>query len=140
MTNDKLKKLLDFIPFIILLISALILMWTRFNSDIRLQWKHTIGLVLLLINCFLFWRLHKLGVIGLGATLILGLVGLISYSPAITISKVFWTPFDTQIPIFYGQPIFLLWLIIHFILSGRHYVAIATKKYWQDLVHNLKAQ
>lgn len=136
MTKDKIKNLLDFVPLIILTISAIILVWTVVTEDTGLLWKHIVGLCILPIIYLAFRWQHKVGVLVLGLTLILGLLSLLSYSHAVTTST--WTigkSADSQIPIFYGQPIFLLWLLIHFIVSGRHYVAIATKKYWEDLLN-----
>jgi hypothetical protein len=134
MTKDKIKNFLDFVPLIILTVSAIILVWTVITTDTGFLWKHIVGLCFLSIIFIAFrWR-HKVGVLLLGLTLLLGLLSLLSYSSAVTTST--WTigkSTNSQIPVFYGQPIFLLWLLIHFIVSGRHYVAIATKKYWQDL-------
>ena len=134
MTKDKIKKLLDFLPLLILTISAIVLGWTVATTDIGFFWKHIVALIVLPLNYLAFWWRHKVGVLALGFTLIIGLLSLLSYSPSVTTST--WTigkSSDSQIPIFYGQPIFLLWLLIHFIVSGRHYVAILTKKYWQNL-------
>jgi hypothetical protein len=134
MTKEKIKNLLDFVPLIILTISAIILVWTVVTKDTGFLWKHIVGLCFLPLIYLAFWRRHKVGVLVLGLTLIIGLLSLLSYSHSVTTST--WTigkSADSQIPVFYGQQIFLLWLLIHFILSGRHYVAIATKKYWQDL-------
>ena len=137
MKKDKIKKLLDFVPLIILTISAIVLVWTISTTDIVFMWKHIVGFCFLPIIFLSFhWR-HKIGVLTLGLTLLIGLLSLLSYSPAVTTST--WTigkDADSQIPIFYGQPIFLLWLIVHFIFSSRHYVGILTKKYWQDLLDN----
>ncbi len=86
-----------------------------------------------------FWWRHKVGVLTLGLTLLTGLLNLLSYNHAVTTSK--WTigkDADSQIPIFYGQPIFLLWLLVHFIVSGRHYIGIFTKKFWNDMFENTK--
>ena len=134
MTKEKIKNLLDFVPLIILTVYAIILVWTVVSQDTDFLWRQIIGLLFLPINYFLFWRRHKVGVIGLGLTLIIGLFGLLSYSHSITITKYWIGSGDTSIPIFYGQPIFLLWLLIHFIVSGRHYVGIVTKKYWLELL------
>ena len=138
MKGDKIKKILDYVPLIILTIYALILIWDRFNNDILFQWKHVLALILLPVNFYLFKLYHKLGVVALGATLIFGLIGIISFSPSITINTISWTPNDLRIPIFYGQPIFLLWILIHLIFSARYYVAIATKKYWTDIKENIQ--
>lgn len=134
MTKDKVKNILDFVPLIILTTSAIVLVWTVATTDSVFHWKHILGLCFLPVNYLAFWWRHKIGVLALGLTLILGLLSLLSYSHAVTTSTLaIGKSEDLQIPIFYGQPIFLLWLLIHFIVSGRHYVAIATKKYWQDL-------
>ena len=136
MTKDKIKNLLDFVTLIILTISAIVLVWTVINTDTAFMWKHIVGLSFLPIIFLAFqWR-HKIGVLVSGLTLLIGLLSLLSYSPAVTTSTLtIGKNADFQIPIFYGQPIFLLWLLIHFIVSGRHYVGIVTKKYWQDLLN-----
>ncbi len=133
MTKEKLKFYLDFVPLIILTISAISLVWTVATTDKGFLWKHYVGLAVLPLNYFLLYKHHKTGVIGLGVTLFIGLLSLLSFSPSVTTSTYFINISNTKIPFFYGQQIFLLWLLIHFIVSGRHYVAIATKKYWQDL-------
>jgi hypothetical protein len=135
MLKERVKNLLDFIPLIILTIAAIILVWTVVFTDTIFMWKHIVGLCFLPIIFLAFrWR-HRVGVLLLGATLLVGLLSLLSYSPSVT--TITWSigaSSDAQIPLFYGQPIFLLWLLIHFIVSGRHYVGIATKRYWQELL------
>lgn len=126
---------LDFVPLVILTISAIILVWNVFNNNTSFAWKHFVGFLLLPINYFLFWWRHKLGVVVLGFTIFLGLLSLLSFDYAITTSTITVVE-DLNIPIFYGQPIFLLWLIIHLVLSFRHYIGILTRKYWQELFHN----
>lgn len=134
MTKDKIKILLDFLPLLILTISAIVLVWTVVTTDTGFLWKHIVGLCFLPVTFLAFlWR-HKVGVLVFGLTLVLGLLSFLSYSHSVTTTT--WTigkSEDFQVPIFYGQPIFLLWLIIHFIVSGRHYVGILTKQYWDDL-------
>ncbi len=133
MTKEKIKNLLDFVPLIILTVYAIILGWTVTDLDTEFLWQQIVGLIFLPLNYFLFWWRHKVGVIGLGLTLLIGLFGLLSYSHSIAITKYWVGSGNTSIPIFYGQTVFLLWLLIHFIVSGRHYVGIVTKKYWQEL-------
>lgn len=137
MTKDKIKNLFDFLPLLILTVSAIVLVGTVISNDTGFLWKHIVGLCFLPIIFLAFWWRHKIGVLVLGLTLVLGLLSLLSYSHSVTTTT--WTigkSEDFQLPIFYGQPIFLLLLIIHFIVSGRHYVGILTKKYWQDLFDN----
>ena len=138
MTKDKVKKLLDFIPLVILTVSAIYFVWIRITESILLTWRHWLALSLLLINYYLFRRYHQLGVLALGLSLVIGLTGVTQYSPGTSISSLYWTLFDVKIPIFFGQPIFLLWLIIHFVVSGRYYFAIATRGYWRKLFIDLK--
>ncbi|MBI5372831.1 MAG: hypothetical protein HZA79_12485 [Sphingobacteriales bacterium] len=135
MTKAKIKNLLDFVPLIILTISAIVLLWAVITKDVGLLRKHIVGLCVLPIILLAFvWR-HKAGVLVLGLILLSGLLSLLSYSPSVTTSALtIGRGADDQIPVFYGQPLFLLWLLIHFIFSARHYVAIATKKYWRDLL------
>ncbi len=130
---EKFRKYFDYIPLLILLISAVMLLWTVFTGEIVLIWKHYLGLILLLVTIFLFFVKHKLGVLCLGLVLLMGLIGLLSYSPAIADFSVSHTGFGTSITLVRFQPIFLLWLLIHFILSYRSYVGVLTKKYWQNL-------
>jgi hypothetical protein len=138
MTKAKIKFLLDFVPLIIITISAALLILKRLNGEILFQWKHIAGLVLLVINYLLFFWRHKVGVLSVGLTLLLGLLSLLSFSPAITTSTIYKGSANNGIPIFHGQLIFLLWILIHFIVSGRHYIGIATKKYWIALSKNLE--
>jgi len=136
MRKDKIKFFLDFITLIVLTISAIILIWKVSTSETGLLWKHIVGLILLPINYALFFWRHKIGVLALGFTLLLGLFSILSYSTAITTTTIYKGSSDKGFPIFYGQLIFLLWIALHFILSGRYYVGIATKKYWQGIINN----
>ncbi|UEG51118.1 hypothetical protein LK994_06480 [Ferruginibacter lapsinanis] len=139
MTKEKIKYYLDFIPLIILTISAINLIWTVSTTDTIFSWQHIVGLIFLPINYFLLFKNHTVGVVALGVTLLIGMFSLLSFSPAISTTTFrIGKSEDSQIPIFYGQAIFLLWLFIHFIVSGRFYVGVLTKKYWQDLLLELK--
>jgi hypothetical protein len=138
MTKAKFKFLLDFVPLIVITIYAILLIWKRANGEILFQWKHIVGLIFLVVNYVLFFWRHKIGVLGLGLTLLLGLVSILSFSPVITTTTIHKGSDDDGIPIFYGQLIFLLWILIHFIVSGRHYVGIATRKYWIALSKNFE--
>jgi hypothetical protein len=76
---------------------------------------------------------HKLGVLSLGLTLLLGLLKVLSYSAAISFHSFGGSINGHSSPEIKIQTIFLLWLLIHFIVSGRHYIGIATKNYWLEL-------
>ena len=131
MKKNNIKLYLDYIPYIILCVSTFTLIWTISTTNILLVRRHYLGLILLPIVAILFYKKHLFGVLSLGLTLVVGLIGFISYSPSITtFSFGFGNASDWSVDIIKFQPIFLLWLIIHFLLSGRYYVGILSKKYW----------
>jgi hypothetical protein len=139
MTKGRIRKILDLVPLIIILVSAFVLFWKAFVSqETSLQWKHYLGFLFLPIIAIMFYKHHQWGVLTLGLTLLLGLAGVLSFSAAISIYTFTWTPFEARIPLFYGQPIFVLWLTIHFILSGRYYLGIGTKEYWEDIRNGIE--
>lgn len=134
MTSQKIKTLSDYIPLAILLVYALILVYTVSTSEIRLSPKHVAGLIVLPLNiAFFVWK-HKAGVLVLGLTLLAGLFGMLAYTPAITITLFGIGGEENAITLFRVQPFFLLWLLVHFIVSGRHYVGILTHKFWKELI------
>lgn len=138
MTKDKVKKLLDYIPLVILSISLAYLLYFRVTEEILITWRHWVAILLLPVNYYLFRLNHQLGILVLGLILLIGLFGITQYSPGVSISYLYWTPLGAKIPLFYGQPIFLLWIVIHYVISGRYYFGIATKEYWQNLLSVLR--
>lgn len=132
MEKQRIKKLLDFIPYLILVIYAFILVLDIATSNFVLTWRNITGLVVLPIILVAFLLQHKLGILFLGITLLFGLFGLLSYTPGITSSTLSLILNDNRIT-FWCQPMFLIWVILHVVLSGRYYVGILTKKYWSDL-------
>lgn len=138
MTKQKIRYILDYIPLFILVITANILLIMRFQNEVYLQRKHVVGIMLLPINFVLFRWNHHIGILGLGFTIFAGLFGLLSYSPATPVYYYFLTVGSVDIPLFYGQPIFVLWLAIHLVLSGKYYLGIGTKSYWKDIASSLK--
>lgn len=131
MKNDKLKRGLDYLPFLILVVLFAVLVVKITIAEYTFQWKHVLGLIIISINAFLFYWNHKAGVLSLCVVLLTGLLGLISYNVSIeTHTVTIGKDAESQVPVFYGQPIFLLWLLLHFVLSFRYYVGILSKKYW----------
>lgn len=135
MIKDKIKNFLDFVPLIILIIYTIIMLWTVSTTNIVLQSEHYVGVTLLVITTGLFLVRHKLGVLSLGLTLLLGFFKILSYSATISFYSFGGSINGHSLPEIKIQAIFILWLLLHFIISGRHYVGIATKKYWLDLVN-----
>ncbi|MFT3844001.1 MAG: hypothetical protein QM725_03025 [Lacibacter sp.] len=131
MKNEKLKRLLDYLPFLILVIFFIILIVKIATTEYTFQWKHILGLILICINTLLFCYNHRAGVLFLCFVLLVGLLSFMSYDVRIrTMTYTLGKDENSQTPLFRGQPIFLLWLLLHFILSFRYYVGILSKKYW----------
>lgn len=67
-------------------------------------------------------------------TLLIGLIGLISFEPVDMIAY-----FDLKfhdgatVPLFYGKPIFILLIILQIATSGQHFYGILSAKYWQEI-------
>jgi hypothetical protein len=120
--------ILDFIPLVILIGYAINLVVVVSTTDLSFQKVHYAGLSLVLVATVIFFINHKLGVIFLGATILIGLVGFASLSPAVNTTTLSISGAGISF-----QAIFLLWAIIHAIISGRHYVGIATADYWDDI-------
>ena len=133
MKKQKIRKLLDYLPLLCLIISALYLLWSRLNGEILFQMRHIVGFIMLLLPLTLFFVQHKLGVLTTGLIILVGLFGGLSYSPAITTTTFGKTWGDSQFTLLYFQPIFIIWATLHFILSGRFYTGVASKRYWENI-------
>ena len=131
--RNRIKILLDFTPLFILVFYAITLIWTVTTTNIIFSNEHYIGLTLLVITVGSFIKRHKFGVIVLGSTLFMGLFNVLSFSAVITIHSFGGSINGHSSPEIKIQGIFILWLLIHFIVSGRHYVGITTKIFWQTL-------
>jgi hypothetical protein len=133
MTKEKIKYWLDFTPLLILAVYVVALFWTVSTTNIIFSYEHYTGLTLFVIIFGLLIMKHKLGVLVLGLTLVLGLFKVLSYSAIIIFHSYGGSLNGFSSPEIKIQSVFILWLLIHFIVSGRHYVGIFKKKYWQDL-------
>lgn len=137
MNKARLRLFLDFIPLVVLIVYAIILLVTISTANIVLQGEHYTGFAFLIFTTGLFFKKHKYGVLCLGLTITLGIFKLLSFSAAIEYHSFGgsingYSSGDIKI-----QLVFILWLILHLLLSGRHYIGILTKKYWQDLINPL---
>jgi len=127
------KQLIDLIPLVLLIVLALISLIEMIAKNYIPQWQHYLGLILLVINILIIIKHHQKGVLFLGLVLILALINIVSFNAGIIGSSLYWTPFSIKIPLFSGNPIILLLLILHFVLSGRFYFGILTNQYWKKL-------
>lgn len=132
------RQILDISLYAAICIWAIISIITMIVSAYVIQWQHYLGLFFLAINGYVFYRTHQGGTLFTGLTLLLALFGILSFNVGLLGSSVTWTPFDLQIRLFWGNPVILLLLVVHFILSGRHYAGILTKQYWETFRKTLK--
>lgn len=134
MKREKVKQYLDYIPLLFLLIEVVLLIADVITTEYLISRPHYLGFFfLVLVFCLFYWK-HKAGVLALAFTLFLGVLGFISFDIAIatmTIGK------STNSVNLQFQPIFVLWILLHVIISRRHYFGIASKKYWTELKEEL---
>lgn len=131
------KFYLDFIPFVILLIIAINFLREASAIGFSPGWRHYLGLSAPLIVGTLFYKNHQLGVISLGATFLLALLGFMSFTTYFTTTSFgFGALPSVMITIPGFQPIFFLWIVIHFIVSHRYYFGVLSKNYWLELRKN----
>lgn len=135
----KLKYYLDFVPLIVLFVYACLMIVSLSEQHLQPHWKNIIGLIVLPINMQLLLKKHKLGVVVLGCTIMLGVVGVMSFDAAISIHTISVGKTENLfIPIFYGQPVFLMLLLLHFLISGKNYLGVLTKSFWIDILKNTR--
>ena len=127
------SRVFGLIPLLILIGYSVNLIWVVTNSAIGLQWQHMVGLVFVFLSTIAFFILpYKPAILLLGLTILLGLFGFLSLSPAIRIDF-----FGVNgVTLIRFQAIFLLWALIHFTLSGRFYLGIGTREFWQNIWTN----
>ena len=136
MKKASVLRTLDLTLYFFLGIWAIVSFSKRMDLHQVIQWQHHLGFLFLIANGFLFFYNHQIGVLFLGLTLILGVIGILSYNVGLVSDSLYWTPFDVKIPIFIGNAKVFGLLILHFILSGRYYVGILTKQYWEVLMNS----
>lgn len=139
MTRKNIRKCLDYLPFLVLCIQAINAFYTFFQFDMEPHWNHYAGVIALVITGYFFYRKHALGVVATGITLLAGLIGLVSYTFTVYTAwfSVSFGAIDNatvKTPIF--NPIFLVFLLVHFLLSARYYFGILSKDYWKKIMEN----
>jgi hypothetical protein len=74
----------------------------------------------------------------LGVTLVTGNFGGLSCFREITTSFVGFHIGALPIPLYYGQPLFSILLLVYIIFNKEFYIGVATKEYWQGFLHRTK--
>ena len=131
--TKRFRIFLEYIPLIIILVYTFFLFKATADDGILLVWKNYIGFIFLAATITLFFVRHLFGVLALGLTLVLGFLGILSYSPGIWTMSIRLGDGAIEINSLPFQPIFLLWIAIYFIVSWPHVVGIGTKKYWDEV-------
>jgi hypothetical protein len=129
--KQRLKKTLDYVP-LIATIAYNLNEWFLFEYGTVLQWQTYLGFAILIATVVGFIHKHQYGVLLTGLLLLLGFAGLISLAPSIFTGGKIGNN-SVQIP--FGNPIYLLLFIFHFIISARYYTGILTKNYWHQLMN-----
>jgi hypothetical protein len=129
------RELYDYIPYLMICSSLAISLILMLVIGFTVQWQHYLGLLFLGFNGLLFRKNHKQGVLFLGLTLILGIMGWLAFQVGIVGGSMHFNINDFRIPVFARNPILLLVFILHFIPSNRFYDGILAKKYWTHINH-----
>jgi hypothetical protein len=125
------RKQVDYIPLFIFFIAQGYLLYVSLKEGVSLQWPHYAGFIMTLI-CFIFFLFsHRIGVLLTGCICILGVPGIIAFSPAITSFFVDLTIAKNPVRIIRFQPTFIIWLCLHLLVSGRYYNGILSRSYWK---------
>jgi hypothetical protein len=132
--RQSIRKYLDIIPLLILIISACYLVYSYMSGQTLFFTRHIIGFISVGITIVLFAWKYKIAVLALGFTILLGLFGVLSFSPAISTISFGKSFGENNITLLRFQPVFLLWAIMHFIISGRYYAGILSKAYWNNIL------
>lgn len=130
-------RLLDIVPLLILTGLIIHTLWVRFDQGILFAWQHWLALVLVFFSFISFQKSNQLGVLATGLTILAGLFGAAQFSPGVRFSSFHWTSGTFDIPLFYGQPVFFIWLGLHLLLSGSYYEGILQRKYWKEMMEEL---
>lgn len=134
MKKQRIKYLLDYIPAIILLLYSTKLVVDLLSRPVRIEPANISGLAVLPVIFFLLVKRHQAGVLLLGIVLLLSVFGLFSFTTGYSSWKFGISNdssgFSVRSP---GSPVYILYFVLHAILSGRYYTGILTRKYWKEL-------
>lgn len=125
------RKYPGYIPLIFFFIAQVYLLYVLAGGEVALQWPHFTGFIFTILCCILFIFSHRGGVLFTGFICILGVLGLVSFSPAISVFYFDITFAKHPLRIIRFQPVFVIWLSLHLVISGRHYNGILSKAYWK---------
>ena len=126
------------ILFLNLLTCGLFIDLWWFTTDTVMQVQHYVCIILTLgtlITLFINQNLFNLMV---GVTLVTGNFGGLSCFHEITTSFVGFHIGPLPIPLYYGQPLYSVLLLIYLIFNKEFYIGVVTKEYWNGFLHRTK--
>jgi hypothetical protein len=122
------SPIVGLIPLAVMTGFAVDTVWKIMSTNPGFQVQHYGGLILVVLNIIAFFVHYKSGILVTGLTTICGLIGLISLTPYIRSFSIM----IGGLTVIRFEPLFLLFAVLHFILSGRYYVGIARELYWKN--------
>ena len=136
MTDRTFRHYLDYVPFLFLCVLEIVAACRYLSADISPVGTYYTEMAALACTAYCFYRKHALGVLATGLTLMAGIWGLVSYSVTHTVlSFTFgWKVAGNATIGTPGiHPYFLLYLLVHLFISGKYYVGVLSREYWQKL-------
>jgi hypothetical protein len=125
------NKYFDFIPLFGFFIAQVYLLYVLAGGEVALQWPHFTGFIVTILCCILFIFSHRGGALFTGCICVLGVLGLVSFTPAISVFYFDITIAKHPFRIIRFQPVFVIWFSLHLVISGKHYNGILSRAYWR---------
>ncbi len=129
-----LKDKKDFIPLALTTASAFYFLFETITESYTFTAGQITGFLMLSLCAVLHTGKLKAGILSIGMFFILCWTGLIGLS-----AGKFSFSFNTgniDLIVYKAHPLLFCLMVFHLIISAKHYVGIATKKYWQQLFSN----
>ncbi|MES2513784.1 MAG: hypothetical protein V4580_06540 [Bacteroidota bacterium] len=109
-----------------------------FSTNAVMQVQHYLCVLLPLATLVMLFINHNLFNLMLGITLVIGNFGGLSCFHEISTSYVGFHIGPLPIPLYYGQPLYSVLLLIYMLFNKEFYIGLVTKEYWQGFLHRTK--
>jgi hypothetical protein len=124
--------------FLHILTGGLFIDFWWFSTDANMQVQHYLCVLLPLATLIMLFINHNLFNLMLGITLVIGNFGGLSCFHEISTSYVGFHIGPLPIPLYYGQPLYSVLLLIYMLFNKEFYIGLVTKAYWQGFIHRTK--
>lgn len=131
---ERFMKLFYILFYSLMIIQIIYMIYEIQTSLYTYTLRHYFGIILFALFGIILVCNFKLFRVLITLLLIIGLFGGIAITPEIDVVKFTFNLGSLPIPIFYGQPIFVPFLIMHLFLSYKIFWGVGTKEYWQKLI------